>query len=59
MRDLLDVVKVEVLQDYQLLLEFENGEKRLFDMKERNIRDRYIMLDIVKLIRHIQDIKRK
>ncbi len=34
MRDLLDVVKVEVLQDYQLLLEFENGEKRLFDMKE-------------------------
>jgi hypothetical protein len=29
---LLDVVSVEVKQDYKLLLEFENGEKRLFDM---------------------------
>lgn len=30
---LLDVVKVDVKPDYVLLLEFENGEKRLFDMK--------------------------
>jgi hypothetical protein len=32
MDTLLDVVSVEVKQDYKLLLEFENGEKRLFDM---------------------------
>jgi hypothetical protein len=32
MDTLLDVVKVEVKQDYKLLIEFENGEKRLFDM---------------------------
>jgi len=29
---LLDVVKVEAKLDYTLLLEFENGEKRVFDM---------------------------
>lgn len=29
---LLDVVKVEAKLDYTLLLEFENGEKRIFDM---------------------------
>jgi hypothetical protein len=29
---LLDVVKVEPRADYTLLLEFENGERRLFDM---------------------------
>jgi Protein of unknown function (DUF2442) len=32
METLLDVVKVEAKPDYQLLLEFENGEKRVFDM---------------------------
>jgi hypothetical protein len=32
MEALLDVVKVEAKPDYTLLLEFENGEKRLFDM---------------------------
>ncbi len=30
---LLDVVKVEVGADYMLLLEFENGERRVFDMR--------------------------
>jgi hypothetical protein len=30
---LLDVVKVEVTPDYRLILEFENGERRRFDMK--------------------------
>lgn len=30
--ELLDVLKVEVKPDYVLLLEFENGEKRVFDM---------------------------
>lgn len=30
---LLDVIKVEVGADYALLLEFENGEKRIFDMR--------------------------
>jgi hypothetical protein len=29
---LLDVVQVKALTDYTLLLEFENGEKRRFDM---------------------------
>ena len=32
MEVLLDVVKVEAKSDYKLFLEFENGEKRLFDM---------------------------
>lgn len=32
MNTLLDVVKVDVMPDYTLLLEFENGEKRVFDM---------------------------
>ncbi len=31
--DLLDVVGVEVLTDYRLLLAFENGEKRIFDAR--------------------------
>ena len=33
MEVLLDVVKVEAKPGYKLLLEFENGEKRIFDMK--------------------------
>ncbi len=32
MKELLDILKVEPRTNYQLLLEFENGEKRLFDM---------------------------
>ncbi|MBL0121639.1 MAG: DUF2442 domain-containing protein [Betaproteobacteria bacterium] len=32
MEPLLDVVKVEARAGYTLYLEFENGEKRLFDM---------------------------
>ena len=32
MKELLDVVKVKPYANYHLLLEFENGEKRLFDM---------------------------
>jgi hypothetical protein len=32
MEDLLDVIKVEVEPGYLLRLEFENGEKRIFDM---------------------------
>jgi len=32
MEALLDVVKVEAKPDYTLLLEFENGERRVFDM---------------------------
>jgi hypothetical protein len=32
MEALLDVVKVEPSRDYKLHLEFENGEKRIFDM---------------------------
>jgi len=33
MEILLDVVSVEVGADYALFLEFENGEKRMFDMR--------------------------
>lgn len=32
MNELLDVVKVKAMPGYQLELEFENGERRLFDM---------------------------
>ena len=32
MQDLFDVVKVEAGPDYMLFLQFENGEKRVFDM---------------------------
>ena len=32
MTDLLDVVSVVAKSDYSLLLEFENGEQRMFDM---------------------------
>lgn len=32
-RLLIDVIKVAVGADYALLLEFENGEKRVFDMR--------------------------
>ena len=32
MNELLDVVKVKARSDYTLELEFENGERRLFDM---------------------------
>lgn len=32
MDELLDVVNVKPFENYHLLLEFENGEKRLFDM---------------------------
>ena len=33
MEALLDVVKVEVGADYALVIEFENGENRVFDMR--------------------------
>lgn len=32
MEVLLDVIRVEAKPDYKLFLEFENGEKRVFDM---------------------------
>jgi len=32
MQELLDVIYVKPFHNYQLLLEFKNGEKRLFDM---------------------------
>jgi len=32
MQDLLDVVEVEARPDFTLLLRFENGERRVFDM---------------------------
>jgi hypothetical protein len=32
-QSLLDVIRVAATDDYQLLLEFENGEDRVFNMK--------------------------
>ncbi len=32
MEDLYDVVNVKATKDYRLMLTFENGENRLFDM---------------------------
>jgi len=32
MNELLDVISVQATADYILLLEFENGERRVFDM---------------------------
>ncbi len=34
MNELLDVVTVKVKPDYRLELEFENGERRVFDMTQ-------------------------
>ena len=32
---LLDIVKVDYVEDYKLILSFENGERRLVDLKDR------------------------
>jgi len=42
---LLDVVKVETRADHILLLEFENGERRLFDMTPYLQRKPYLPLN--------------
>ena len=44
MEILLDVVKVEARADYTLHLEFENGEKRIFDMAPYMDRKPFIRL---------------
>jgi hypothetical protein len=44
MEDLLDVVSVKATKDYKLYLEFENGEKRLFDMAPYMNRKPYVRL---------------
>jgi hypothetical protein len=41
---LLDVVRVDAKPDYTLLLEFENGEKRVFDMAPLMDRKPFIRL---------------
>jgi hypothetical protein len=41
---LLDVISVKTLPDYVLLLEFENGEKRRFDMTPYMDRKPYIRI---------------
>ncbi len=41
---LLDVVEVKATKDYKLFLEFENGEKRVFDMEPYMDRPPYIQL---------------
>ena len=32
---LLDIIDVDYVEDYKLILHFENGEKRLVDLKDR------------------------
>lgn len=44
MHELLDVVKVETGPDYTLLLQFENGEKRVFDMAPYMDRKPFVQL---------------
>lgn len=44
MKTLLDVVSVEANSDYTLVLVFENGEKRLFDMKPLMDKKPFILL---------------
>lgn len=41
---LLDVVRVEARSDYTLLIEFENGEKRVFDMQPYLDRKPFMLL---------------
>jgi len=44
MNALIDVVKVQATKEYKLFLEFENGEKRVFDMTPYMDRKPYISL---------------
>jgi len=45
MDTLLDVVKVEARPNYELLLEFENGEQRIFDMAPYMSRRPFVRLN--------------
>ncbi len=49
MEALLDIVKVEVKPDYKLLLEFENGERRIFDMSPYMDKKPYVQIRDFKL----------
>jgi hypothetical protein len=44
MNVLLDVLKVKATKDYKLFLEFENGERRIFDMAPYLNRKPYLSL---------------
>lgn len=44
MEVLLDIVKVTVEPDYMLLIEFENGEKRVFDMSPYMDKEPFVQL---------------
>ncbi|AXS80374.1 DUF2442 domain-containing protein [Dechloromonas sp. HYN0024] len=44
MNDLLDIVNVRATGDYKLFLEFENGERRVFDMAPYMDRKPYVCL---------------
>ena len=43
MQQLLDVIKVRATRDYKLFMEFENGEKRVFDIAPETLYDRSIL----------------
>lgn len=49
METLLDVVRVEARKDHTLLLEFENGERRVFDMSPYLMRKPYLALNSIPL----------
>lgn len=49
MESLLDVVGVEARRDYTLLLEFENGERRWFDMNPFLTRKPFLPLTSIPL----------
>ena len=47
MEPLLDIVKVDARSDHTLWLEFENGERRVFDMKPYLKREPFVGLAIL------------
>ena len=49
MEPLLDILTVEARPDYTLLLEFENGEHRIFDMKPYLVRKPFQSLNALPL----------
>ena len=44
MQDLLDVIDVKAMPDFTLELEFENGERKRFDMKPLLVKEPFVVL---------------
>ena len=48
---LIDVIKVEALENYKLKLTFENGKIKMFDMRE------YLELPVFEKLKNIEEFK--